>query len=97
MNESRSSIAQPSSFARSWTSDAATFLVVVGTAAAWGHTIDDIRIGELSAIPAGFLNLGLLAAWIVSARDRVLGWHFYSARSGRSLSFRTTYCHSCRG
>lgn len=29
----------------------------------WGHTIDEVRIGELSAVPAGILNLGLLASW----------------------------------
>lgn len=37
--------------------------LLTATAAAWGHTIDEIRIGELSAIPAGVLNLGLVAGW----------------------------------
>lgn len=47
-----------------WVSDAATFgIVALGTAAVWGHTIDEIRIGELSALPASTLNLGLLAGW----------------------------------
>ena len=59
--------------------DAATFgLVVAATAAVWGHTIDEIRIGELSAIPAGVLNLAL-----------VLGWGRLGARARRwsTLSF----------
>jgi hypothetical protein len=46
------------------TIEAATFgVMVVATAAVWGHTIDEIRIGEMSAIAAGVLNLGLLAGW----------------------------------
>lgn len=47
-----------------WASEAATFgLVIAGTAAVLAHTIDEIRIGELSAIPASTLNLALLAGW----------------------------------
>lgn len=50
--------------AERWTTDAAAFgLVAAGTAAVWGHTIDEIRIGEFSAIPAGILNLALIAGW----------------------------------
>jgi hypothetical protein len=33
------------------------------TAAAWAHTIDEVRIGELVAVPFGALNLVLLGAW----------------------------------
>lgn len=57
-----------------WTSDAAMFgVMAAATATVWGHTIDEIRIGELSAIPAGALNLGLLVAWgRLGTRSR--GW-----------------------
>ena len=33
------------------------------TLAAWAHTIDEIRIGELIAVPFGVANVALLAAW----------------------------------
>lgn len=47
-----------------WASEAAAFgLVIAGTAAVLAHTIDEIRIGELSAAPASMLNLALLAGW----------------------------------
>jgi hypothetical protein len=36
---------------------------VVATAAAWTHTIDEMRIGEFIAVPFGFANLALVAAW----------------------------------
>lgn len=50
--------------AERWATDAAAFgLVAAGTAAVWGHTIDEMRVGELSAIPASALNLALLAGW----------------------------------
>jgi hypothetical protein len=62
MSEGRA-VAQPS-LATRWTSDAATFgIVIAATAAVWGHTIDEIRIGEMSAIPAGILNLALVSRW----------------------------------
>ena len=35
----------------------------VATLAAWAHTIDEIRIGELIAVPFGAANVALLAAW----------------------------------
>lgn len=38
-------------------------LFAAATAAAWAHTIDELRIGELVALPFGALNVGLLAAW----------------------------------
>ncbi len=74
MDESHPSGAQPSGVAQWWTTEAATFaIMVVATAAVWGHTVDEIRIGELSAIPAGVLNLGLLASWHRLA-SRARGW-----------------------
>ena len=33
------------------------------TLVAWAHTIDEIRIGELIAVPFGAANVALLAAW----------------------------------
>ncbi len=58
-----SSVQGPAASVR-WLSDRTTLaIVVVGTIAAWGHTIDEIRIGELSAIPASVFNLGLIAGW----------------------------------
>lgn len=35
----------------------------LATLAAWAHTIDEIRIGELVAVPFGIVNLALVAAW----------------------------------
>jgi hypothetical protein len=43
------------------TRDLAVF--VVATLAVWTHTIDEIRIGELIALPFGLLNLAVVAAW----------------------------------
>lgn len=57
------SVAGASLFARRATDAAILGLMVAATAAVWGHTIDEIRIGELSAVPAGTLNLGLVVAW----------------------------------
>ena len=60
MSEARA-VAQTSSLAR-WTSDAATFgIALAATALVWGHTLDEIRVGEMSAIAAGVLNLALVA------------------------------------
>ncbi len=62
MSEARP-VTRPSLLA-GWSSDSATFaVVVVATAAVWGHTVDEMRIGEMSAVPAGVLNLVLLARW----------------------------------
>ena len=38
-------------------------LFAAATAAAWAHTIDEIRIGEFIAVPFGLANLALVAAW----------------------------------
>jgi hypothetical protein len=38
-------------------------LFAVATLAAWAHTIDEVRIGELIAVPFGVANAALLAAW----------------------------------
>ena len=38
-------------------------LFAAATVAAWAHTIDEIRIGELIAVPFGLLNVALVAAW----------------------------------
>jgi hypothetical protein len=38
-------------------------VVAAATLAAWAHTIDEIRIGELIAVPFGVANLALLAGW----------------------------------
>ncbi|MBD0348281.1 MAG: hypothetical protein ICV59_03935 [Thermoleophilia bacterium] len=38
-------------------------LFAAATAVAWAHTIDEIRIGELIAVPFGIANVALLASW----------------------------------
>ena len=38
-------------------------LFAAATAAAWAHTIDEIRIGEFIAVPFGLLNVALAAGW----------------------------------
>ena len=38
-------------------------LFAAATAAAWAHTIDEIRIGEFIAVPFGLANVAVLAAW----------------------------------
>jgi hypothetical protein len=38
-------------------------LFAAATLAAWAHTIDEIRIGELIAVPFGIANATLVAAW----------------------------------
>lgn len=53
-------------------------LFAVATLAAWAHTIDEIRIGELIAVPFGVANIALLAAWPRMAA----GW-----RAATSISF----------
>jgi len=35
----------------------------VATLAAWAHTIDELRIGELVALPFAFTNAALVAMW----------------------------------
>ena len=35
----------------------------VATLAAWAHTIDELRIGELVALPFAFANAALVAMW----------------------------------
>lgn len=41
------------------------------TLAAWTHTIDEMRIGELVAVPFGLLNAALVAVWPrLSTRSR---------------------------
>ena len=45
-------------------------LFAVATAAAWAHTIDEIRIGEFIAVPFGIANLALLAAWARTSAGR---------------------------
>jgi hypothetical protein len=41
--------------------DVVTF--AAATLAAWAHTIDEIRIGEVIAVPFGIANAAVLAAW----------------------------------
>jgi hypothetical protein len=44
------------------------------TLAAWAHTIDEIRIGELIAVPFGVANVALLGAWPrLTSKRRALG------------------------
>lgn len=38
-------------------------LFAAATLAAWAHTVDEMRIGELIAVPFGALNLALVGAW----------------------------------
>jgi hypothetical protein len=38
-------------------------LFAATTLAAWAHTVDEIRIGQLIAVPFGVLNIVLIAAW----------------------------------
>jgi hypothetical protein len=42
-----------------------TEVVVLGAAtlAVWGHTVDELRIGQFVAVPLGIVTLGLLGAW----------------------------------
>ena len=48
-------------------------LFAAATAAAWAHTIDEIRIGEFIAVPFGLANVAVVAAWTrMSARWRAL-------------------------
>ena len=48
-------------------------LFAAATAAAWAHTIDEIRIGEFIAVPFGLANLAVVAAWTrMSAGRRAL-------------------------
>jgi hypothetical protein len=35
----------------------------VATLAAWAHTLDELRIGELVALPLAFTNAALVAMW----------------------------------
>ena len=44
-----------------WTRDRA--ILAVATLAVWGHTADEIRIGEYVAVPFGVATLALLAGW----------------------------------
>ena len=58
-----------------WTAEKRELLLfAAATAAAWAHTIDEMRIGELIAVPFGLANLGLVAAWTrIGAGWRALG------------------------
>ncbi len=48
----------------SWSAEKQTLAVfAVATLAAWAHTIDEIRIGELIAMPFGAANAAFAAAW----------------------------------
>ena len=48
-------------------------LFAAATAAAWAHTIDEIRIGEFVAVPFGLANVAVVAAWTrMSAGRRAL-------------------------
>ena len=38
-------------------------LFAAATLAAWAHTVDEMRIGELIAVPFGVLNVALVGAW----------------------------------
>ena len=38
-------------------------LFAAATLAAWAHTVDEMRIGELIAVPFGVLNAALVGAW----------------------------------
>lgn len=38
-------------------------VLFVATLAVWGHTVDEIRIGEYVAVPLGVVTLALLAGW----------------------------------
>jgi hypothetical protein len=48
----------------SWSAEKYEFaLFAVATIAAFAHTVDEMRIGVLSAVPFAVLNLALLAGW----------------------------------
>ncbi len=56
---------------RVWTRDRT--VLAVATLAVWGHTADEIRIGEYVAVPFGVATLALVAGW--SRLGRVVrGW-----------------------
>ena len=57
-----------------WTAEKRELLLfAAATAAAWAHTLDEIRIGEFIAVPFGIANLGVVAAWTrISAGWRAL-------------------------
>jgi hypothetical protein len=38
-------------------------VLCVATLAVWGHTLDEIRIGEYIAVPFGLATLGLVVGW----------------------------------
>ena len=38
-------------------------IFAVATVAAWAHTLDEVRIGELIAVPFGLANVAVVAGW----------------------------------
>lgn len=38
-------------------------VLALATVAVWGHTVDEIRIGEYVAVPLGLLTVALLGGW----------------------------------
>jgi hypothetical protein len=60
--ESAAAAALP--YRRAWSAERRELvLFAAATAATWAHTIDEIRIGELIAVPFGIANVALVAAW----------------------------------
>ena len=53
-------------------------LFAAATAATWLHTIDEVRIGELIALPFGMANVAVLAAW---------GWLGRRWRAAAAIAF----------
>jgi hypothetical protein len=58
---SAAALAHPRALVRAEHRDLVVF--AAATLAAWAHTLDEIRIGELIAVPFGAANVALVAAW----------------------------------
>lgn len=50
-------------FGIAWAVERTQAIFAVATLLAWAHTIDEMRIGELVAVPFGLANAALVAAW----------------------------------
>lgn len=50
-------------FGLGWTLERDQAVWVVATLAAWGHTIDEMRIGQFVALPFALANAALVVVW----------------------------------